>query len=612
MSLTFSIYNTEIEDKYIRSYPVSKQSFQFNDRDIIAATMDIVLDNTDPEVFSDLYTTGLFFGTDWYQQPVTVYDNEQQIYTWTGRLKNIKENWRNKTVTCQSTNYVRDMADTVCNHTSTSNTTPAEHIYDILIDTDMIGIPTAEINYDGFQNAINIQTDNTAYVDMRFTKEKNKKCLSVIKELCRMCQMNIYTDGNNKISLYQYEEWDGILGFNVKDKDIISKTYQHWYDQKNIYNDVIVYYDSSGTATAYPTSNAASQTNYGVRQFLVPDRNVDTTSASNNILFKNVDGAEWAGDLAITRYGTIKKKFNLSLQNSYKFLTLADQIDLSFDPLVREPAQIIKLDYDRNKERVNVECEYLNTPNQVFVRDTDPPVSPELIEALPGFNNVSVVWTINSESDFAGYYIYFTATPGEWESEYCNLGRSPINIKNPDINEDFYNMVTLYELNPGTEFFFKVTAYDTSFNESADSNVLSAIPSDEAVTQYMCQGNVYDSITLDSSNAAGGSVISGTLTYDDSTYDDGVYTYTAYFESMEYYNASGHTAVSWKANGDASDILYQYRTSADAVTWEDWSTLADAIGDKVQAVTSVYFQIRFIFYSDLWTDTDNFHIKEVI
>ena len=618
MSLVFSIYNTDIDVKYIKSYPKSEKSFQFNDNDIIAATMNIVLDNTDPSVFSDLYTTGLFFGTDWYNQPVTIFDDELEIYTWTGRIKDIKENWNNKTVTVTSTNYFRDLADTVCNYTSTSSTTPAEHVYEILTDSDMLALTDDDIDYDGFQNAINIQSDaaNTAYVDVRFTKKKNKKCLSVIKALCDIAHMHIYTDENNKIALYQWEAWNGILGFNVKEKDTISKTYKHWYDSKNIYNDVIVYHGAA-IGTPYTTSDTTSKTTYGTKQWIKPDKNIDSlTGSNNNILYQNLKGATWAGDLTLTRFADPKKRFKLKLKDAYKFIDLADQLDLSFDPLVREPARVTKVMYDRNKQNVAIEGEYLNTPKSYYVRDTDPPVSPELVSLFPGDGFITAKWSLSTETDAVGYYAYLTATKGEWESEYCNLGRSPINIKNQSESPDLFAVQTFYELNNGTEYFLKVTAYDTSLNESTDSNILDAIPYDNGDLEsfYMMQGDPYQAgLTLDVTNTLGGLPISGTLTYDDGTYDDSVYTYCANYDSIRHYNPDGWSTLSWKANGDTNDIRYQVRYSSDGSTWESWSSVTDAIGNKEIVLDSDYtfFQYRFIFYSDLWGDSDKVWVKEI-
>ena len=477
MALVFTIYNTEIDQQYIKRYPISKSSFKMNDQDIIAATMDIELDNTEENVFSDLYSSGLFFGTDWYNGDVTIYDDEQNIYTWVGRLKNIKESWNDNTIICQSTNYIRDLADTTCNYTSTGNVTPAEHIYNILTDSAMLDISDDYINYRGFSDAINIQDSYTAYVNMRFTKEKNKKCLAVVKELCRMCQMNIYTDANNKISLYQYAEWSGVLGYNIKDRDVLEKTYEHEYDTKNIYNDIVIYYENGAGTLSYTTSDSTSQSTFGLRQFLVPDQNVDAaTSANNNILFKTLIGAQWAGDLALSRYATIKKKMKVELVGDFKFLELGDQIDLSFGPFIREPCQITSFEHDRNKEKIKIESEFLNTPNEVYSRDTEPPGQVEIISAEAGTNSVSLTWTASAETDHVGYTLYFTVTPGEWESEYCNLGQSPIDIKNPS-TDDGYNILTIYELNAGSVYYFKITSYDTSFNESDDSNIMSATPS---------------------------------------------------------------------------------------------------------------------------------------
>lgn len=476
MSLEFSIYNTDIDLEYIKSYPIKRQSFQFNGKEIIAATMKIILDGTDPDVFSPVETGSLFYGADWFNQPVTIYDNVQNTYLWNGRLKNIRDSWKNRTVVIETTNWVRDVADTVCVYSDTTGaTTPAEHVKNILIKDGLLGIDLTDLNLSGFTEAINIQTAAGVYCNVNYTQDKNKKCLSVIKELCRIAQMHIYTDDNNKICLYQWQAWDGLHGTIINDRDLKTKSFETWYDNKNIYNDISIYYKSGAGIAQYPSTDATSITQYGKRTFSVPDRDPDSTAANNNILLEDVTSATWCSNLVKSRFGDLKQKYKMTLNDGFKFLNLAEQIDLSFDPFTTEPTIIEKIEYNQDRGDVNIEGEFLNIPHEYYARDIEPPGKVELIAATAGSGSVALAWTQSLETDHIGYKIYFTTSKGEWVGEFSNLGPSPVTIKNPSLNGSAYCITTLYQLSIGATYYFKITSFDSSFNESADSNVLSAI-----------------------------------------------------------------------------------------------------------------------------------------
>lgn len=614
MSLIFSLYNNVIDNQYIKRFPVSKRSFQFNGREIIAATMKIILDNTDTSVFSPYVAGSLFFGADWNNQPVTIYDTELGIFIWKGRIKNVRESWKNNTVTVDTTNWVRDLADTNCTYTDTGSTTLSEHCLNILTDPDLLDLDDDSIAFNGFTHATNIQDAASVYCSVNYTKGKNKKCLTVIKELCRIGQMDIYTDKNNKVSLKQWEAYDGIHGTIINGDGLKSKTFESWYDEKNIYNDISIYYKDGAGILQYTDSNPASQAQYGKKIFAVPDSDPDTTATNNNILLAALPAATWCGDKASERYGDQKLKYKLSLTDKYNYLGLGDQIDFSFEPFTTEPVRIDKIEYDPNSENVNVEGEFLNIPHQYVVRDEEPPVKVELIDTLPGNNSVTLKWTQSFEADHIGYKIYFTPSPGVWDGEFCNLGISPIIVKSPNIDNDGYATVTIYELNNGTEYFFKVTSFDSSFNESADSNIESATPNDTIENFYYLSGNIYNGLTLDSENSKSGTQLPGYSVYDTDVYGTGEYAYSSHYDSIEYFDLDGFTFIKFKGSGDAGDINYQVRYSADGDTWEAWGTEADAIGSKSVPLDNSfpYFQIRFIFQSALWTDADTIYIQEII
>lgn len=79
--------------------------------------------------------------------------------------------------------------------------------------------------------------------------------------------------------------------------------------------------------------------------------------------------------------------------------------------------------------------------------------------------DVQVSWQANAEPDIAGYRIYAGTAPGVYGT--------PVDVGNAT--------VYLLHLSPaiGQAFFFAVTAYDTSGNESAKSGEVSAFVPDK-------------------------------------------------------------------------------------------------------------------------------------
>ena len=97
--------------------------------------------------------------------------------------------------------------------------------------------------------------------------------------------------------------------------------------------------------------------------------------------------------------------------------------------------------------------------------DTNAPAPPTNLSATPGDTTVSLDWDDNSEIDLEGYNIYRSLVSG---SGYSILNGSLLT------NSDYVdNAVT-----NGTTYYYVVTAVDTSLNESADSDEVSAIPVD--------------------------------------------------------------------------------------------------------------------------------------
>jgi hypothetical protein len=618
MSIIVEISNTTIPDSDVKKLPRNDQKITFGaGSNLIASTLEVVLDNTNSD-YDDLTAGSLFYGTSWYNDDITIFDDEQNIYLWKGRIKNIKVSDKDKTVTVYSSNYIQDIADTNIVYSESSDMTGAEHAYNILIDC--VEIPSTDIEYDGFAEATAIQDTEKVYFNIVYTADDNKSAISVVSELCRICNMELYCE-NNVIKLKQWQEYAGEISYEIKDRNLLSLQYEHEYDDDKIINSYNIVYKNGAGILWKSDTDAGSIVTYGERKFLVPDQDVDSTTATDfKILLREGDGASYCGDLAITRWSEMKKYVKLSLGWELNFLKLGDQIDLSVYGMTREPVKIIEIKIDPDKGSVDIKGEFLNTPTSYYVRDEEAPDAPLLQEVLPMYDGgLCIKWSLSTETDFVGNKIYFTATPGEWWSEYCNMGISPIDEKGSSMTDDGFRYKMLYQFNNGTEYYFKVTAYDTSFNESGYSNILSAIPY-EASTQYQnmycCTGDPFVAgVSLDVSNTQGGTVPSGYLTYDDGTYDDDVYEYNSFYEThiLKSEEDTGFTSVTVNCISVSGYIYFQWREYFPATdTFGAWSAATDTTGVYTHTISGDSVQLRFLICSGLWSDNDQVLIKELI
>lgn len=104
---------------------------------------------------------------------------------------------------------------------------------------------------------------------------------------------------------------------------------------------------------------------------------------------------------------------------------------------------------------------------EVYFFDTIPPLAPILVSATPSNNSASLEWMPNTEADLAGYKIYYdTDTIPPFNGIHTVYGQpSPIIIG----SETSWNVKGLFN---DTIYYFAVSAYDISGNESLLSNFL--------------------------------------------------------------------------------------------------------------------------------------------
>ena len=90
----------------------------------------------------------------------------------------------------------------------------------------------------------------------------------------------------------------------------------------------------------------------------------------------------------------------------------------------------------------------------------------------------SFAWDANTESDIAGYNIYYKTDSSNvaYNSTGANEGSSPIQIPVTSLSDPENPQFTIHGLNDTESYFFVITAYDTAGNESNFSNELSYTP----------------------------------------------------------------------------------------------------------------------------------------
>jgi len=78
----------------------------------------------------------------------------------------------------------------------------------------------------------------------------------------------------------------------------------------------------------------------------------------------------------------------------------------------------------------------------------------------PGSQSLTLDWDANTEPDLAGYKVYRSTTQGVYGTPIASVSAGTTTF-------------TASGLQTGTTYYFVVTAYNTSFSESAHSNEVS-------------------------------------------------------------------------------------------------------------------------------------------
>lgn len=106
----------------------------------------------------------------------------------------------------------------------------------------------------------------------------------------------------------------------------------------------------------------------------------------------------------------------------------------------------------------------------ILIPDITPPAAPKALVAKPGNKGGKVIltWNPNSESDLAGYKIYYSSDSSGFSGTGANEGPSPIIVSTIDT-------FTVSGLTGGKKYRFAVSAFDLSTNESILSSEASTV-----------------------------------------------------------------------------------------------------------------------------------------
>lgn len=129
-----------------------------------------------------------------------------------------------------------------------------------------------------------------------------------------------------------------------------------------------------------------------------------------------------------------------------------------------QPSRYLKVEFALSTQDVTTTPRVSNfsVTYSVAGGDTTPPAAPQGLWTSPGDGQVTLAWNANGEPDLAGYNVYLSA-------DGANYGKSN---GAPVVGTGY----AVTGLTNGTVYYFKVTALDTSGNESPASQPVTGTP----------------------------------------------------------------------------------------------------------------------------------------
>lgn len=562
------------ESDVIKVQRRDSETISFNFSTMISATMSVTLDNAEHK-YDDDYEGTLFYSA-WYDATLLISDELDDVI-WRGRIKNI-EKGSNGQLVVKSANFIKEIVDADCSISYGIDTdiTPAKIIYYLL--TFIVGIPEEFVKLKTFEDAADIQTENSCFIEIKYSEESTKKCGSIIQEMCRMTSSYLYIE-NDIIRYHQDRPYTGVLGEHVREADIRESGYKTEYYADDISNNYYIAYKSD-TAVAYASPGTvedyilASRDDYGMKTFRIPDEDMDSTAAADfKILLKTQAGAQWCGDIKIERNHQLLQLATLELNGEKKYIPLNSQIDLTYNNLKREPLRLIEKKHDKDNDRVSGKCLFLNKPYRFIERDITPPVPVEILKACFLDEATIRIWFTSSKASGATRY---DLEIGEHEGDFNEItgdGLSPV-ILNPIEDGIFYyaNITGLFK----NQYYMRIICYDNKLNESLYSNIYTVLRVESAEdyeSRYRISGEVFSGVSSILNRQTGDVLPTEFVKYDDANYNDGVYGFHSVYYSRPFGSVKGFDILKIQAGTPFLQKVYiQYRELFNGV-FQAWSDI---------------------------------------
>lgn len=614
----------------------TKDVINFLEFKLDANSASVTLNNVDPTKYDPDESESIFY-EDWYNTSLQVIDQDTEYMVFSGKIKSrekIKTTSKN-TVIIKADSILKDILNIPCqtSYGTSSSLTPSEIILSLL-QTDC-AIPITQINAESFNTAKNLQIAGSAYLRVAYSASNSRPVGEVINTIMQMTNSHLYTINN----IFFYAQWQPFdytqdSGTGVKINDIVNGTYKRYTDDKTIINDyLLVYKNASTTVTTITASGAGndvtateaaylaeSKTLHGTRTYRTYDETTSTTLSDYDIVYLSLASAQWYGRLLFQRFYAIQELCDFAF--TFNKLNIGDislnsQLDFTYENFSREPLKIFGRELKKKTNIILLSCYFYDKPHLPgeAERDSTKPSAVELALAnVTGENQITLKWTETIDDDVTRYYIYISKDGIEWNKIFPGIGVSPLYIE-PDDTTDNFCFYTINNFETNFRYYFKVTAVDSSLNESDDSNILDVYVYDvnfSAENLYRTDGDIISGIYPVIDNVHSGYLVSGYTHYDDLDYDEGTYEISAVYESFVLYSTTGFESILFQAVGEAGDIVLYWRTYNNG-SFGEWSSAIDALAGIVRVSMSgaQYIQIRYIFSNTSWTTTDNIRILQV-
>jgi len=557
-----SINGVTIPQSDIISISTVNESLDHVGDTIVGSQSTIVLNNVEG-AYDERVSTSLFYSTDWYNSDVTIFDTEVNLTIFTGKIKKYSIDDTTKRVTITVNDIFVDMNDVVC-ICSLSAKTPAEVVYTILTDPDGMNTPEDRIVRGTFDTAIAYQASLGITIEVNYLAKDNIKVFDAIRTICSYTGAALYMK-DNRIIYLQRKPYNGELGRNLYDKDIVVGSVRQISGDLPIYNAYDILYKTGSSVGSVSGVNYLSKVKYGVTNtFTVPQSGRSGSSATDyKALFSSPEAATAAGELILSMFAYRRTKIEFTLSLDYGDIMLGDIVIAQFRPYTNEPILVTDITKNVEKRTIHVKGELVNYYRTVAL-DTTPPDKPSILGCLYNYNQQRLYLEVSYDPTVSGYYVYVSRDGTFSDMVICGDKLSPFKP------ETFiYGKKYLYFMTPPTTLYIKIATYDQSNNISDESDVITVpIPGDVTSPQrryYRTQGGIINQyLTIDMYNSSNDTPPEDITSYDDSPrYGVDLYTHAAVYDSDILYNQSNITLP----HNPITKVAYRHYTNQ----WSNWT-----------------------------------------